>query len=161
MPADAQPTETPAPTPQILLVGVEPFGEELARQAALLGWSARASTDLDDAITTLELLGADDAVIVLDHQHRIATPVLAAALRGGVGYVGALGSRRMQEARVASLRNAGATDEEIAALHCPTGLDLGARTPAESAVSIVAEIIATRSGRDAQPLRVGSNRIGA
>ena len=57
----------------------------------------------------------------------------------------------MQSARVASLRGAGATDDEIAALHCPTGLDLGARTPAESAVSIMAEIIAVRSGRDAQP----------
>ena len=59
-----------------------------------------------------------------------------------------------------SLQAAGVTDEQIAELHCPTGLDLGARTPAESAVSIVAEIIATRSGRDAQPLRTGSNHIG-
>jgi xanthine dehydrogenase accessory factor len=161
MPEEPHPTETPTPPPQLLLVGVEPFAEELTRQAVLLGWSARATTELDDAMAAIDQLGADDAVIVLEHQHRIATPVLAAALRAEVGYVGALGSRRMQGARVASLRTAGATDDEIAALHCPTGLDLGARTPAESAVSIVAEIIATRSGRDAQPLRAGSDRISA
>ena len=106
-----------------------------------------------------ETLGVDDAVIVLEHQHTIATPVLVAALRAKVGYVGALGSRRMQAARVRSLRDAGVSDDEIAALHCPTGLDLGARTPAESAVSIVAEIIADRAGRDAAPLRAGTNRI--
>jgi xanthine dehydrogenase accessory factor len=106
-------------------------------------------------------LGADGAVIVLEHEHRIATPVLLSALRGGVGYVGALGSRKMHSARITSLRNAGVTEEELAALHCPTGLDLGARTPAESAVSIVAEIIATSSGRDAQPLRSGTNSISA
>ena len=107
-----------------------------------------------------ETLGAGDAVIVLEHQHKIANPVLVAALRSEVGYVGALGSRRMRDARVRLLRDAGATDDQLAALHCPTGLDLGARTPAESAVSIVAEIIATRSGRDPQPLRTTTNRIG-
>ena len=87
-------------TPQLLLVGLEPFGEELARQAALLGWSPTTTTALDDALAALEPLGRDDAVIVLEHQHRIATPVLAAALQADVGYVGALGSRRMREARV-------------------------------------------------------------
>jgi xanthine dehydrogenase accessory factor len=148
-------------TPQLLLVGLEPFGEELARQAALLGWSATTTTGLDDALAALEPLGTDDAIIVLEHQHRIATPVLAAALQADVGYVGALGSRRMREARVRFLREAGVTDDELVALHCPTGLDLGARTPAESAVSIVAEVIATRSGRDAQPLRTNSNQISA
>jgi xanthine dehydrogenase accessory factor len=145
----------------VLLVGVEPFASELLRQATLLGWSTQTTADLDESLAALQPLGAQDAVIVLEHQHEIATPVLAAALQSDVGYVGALGSRRMQEARRRSLQAAGATDEQLAALHCPTGLDLGAQTPAESAVSIVAEIIASRSGRDAQPLRTGSDRIGA
>lgn len=151
----------PPATPQVLLVGVEPYASELAGQATLLGWSTRTTTDLDESLAALQALGAQDAVIVLEHRHEIATPVLAAALQAEVGYVGAFGSRRMQEARSRSLQKAGVTDEHIAALHCPTGLDLGAQTPAESAVSIVAEIIATRSGRDAQPLRTGSDRIGA
>lgn len=148
-------------TPQVLLVGREPFGEALSQQAALLGWAARTTTALDDSLAALDSLGADDAVIVLEHQHKIATPVTAAALHADIGYVGALGSRRMQSARATSLRAAGVTADELAALHCPTGLDLGARTPAESAVSIMAEIIATRSGRDAQPLRTSTNRISA
>ena len=159
MPDDPQPQDAPPTPPQVLLVGTEPFGAEIARQATVLGWSAITATDLDHSVVTLESMGTDDAVIVLEHQHKIATPVLAAALRGEVGYVGALGSRRMREARLRFLREAGVTDAEIAALHCPTGLDLGARTPAESAVSIVAEIIACRSGRDAQPLRAGTDKI--
>jgi xanthine dehydrogenase accessory factor len=158
---EAPPSPDAVPTPQVLLVGTEPFGAEIARQAALLGWSAITATDLDHSMLTLESLGVDDAVIVLEHQHKIATPVLAAALQAKVGYVGALGSRRMREARVRLLRDAGVCDDEIAALHCPTGLDLGARTPAESAVSIVAEIIAYRAGRDAGPLRAGTNTISA
>ena len=148
-------------TRQVLLVGLEPFREELVEQARLLGWSTRTTTELDESVDAVAGLGADDAVIMLEHQHRIATPVLAAALRGGVGYVGALGSRRMQSARATSLRSSGVTDDEMTALHCPTGLDLGASTPAESAVSIVAEIIATNSGRDAQSLRLGTSRISA
>jgi xanthine dehydrogenase accessory factor len=145
----------------ILLVGDELLGPALVEQAGVLGWAARTTTGLDESLAAVDELGVGDAVIVLEHQHKIATPVILAALRGGVGYVGALGSRKMQEARGASLRTAGATDVEIASLHCPTGLDLGARTPAESAVSIVAEIIATSSGRDAQPLRRGTDRISA
>ena len=158
MAPDHDPAADPAPR-QVLLVGVEPFGAALAAQAALLGWSARTTTELDESRAALATLGPHDAVIVLEHRHAVATPVLAAALRGDIGYVGALGSRNMQSARAKSLRAAGATDDEIAALHCPTGLDLGARTPAESAVSIMAEVIAVGSGRDAQPLRSGANRI--
>jgi xanthine dehydrogenase accessory factor len=151
----------PSAPPRLLLVGVEPFARELERQAALLDWTPLTTTGLDDSLAALGGLGAGDAVIVMEHQHKIANPVLVAALQSGVGYVGALGSRRMQAARVKLLEEAGATDDQVAALHCPTGLDLGARTPAESAVSIVAEIIATRSGRDPQPLRTGTNPISA
>jgi xanthine dehydrogenase accessory factor len=160
MAQEPEPDATPTEPPRLLLVGVEPFARELARQAALLDWSARSTTGLDESLAALGDLGPGDAVIVLEHQHKVANPVLVAALQSEVGYVGALGSRRMRDARLRLLRDAGATDEQLAALHCPTGLDLGARTPAESAVSIVAEIIATRSGRDPQPLRATTNRIG-
>src|SRR5215211_7417085 len=139
-----------SPAMEILLVGDEFVGDALVEQAGVLGWAARTTTDLDESLTVVNELGSNDAVIVLEHEHRIATPVILSALRGGIGYVGALGSRKMQSARRASLHAAGATDDELAALHCPTGLDLGARTPAESAVSIIAEIIATSSGRDAR-----------
>ncbi len=158
---ELEPDVTPSESPRLLLVGVEPFGRELERQAALLDWSALTTTGLDESLAALGELGAGDTVIVMEHQHKIANPVLVAALQSEVGYVGALGSRRMQAARVRLLQEAGATEDQVAALHCPTGLDLGARTPAESAVSIVAEIIATRSGRDPQPLRAGTNPIGA
>ena len=159
MAEEPEPDVTPSEPPRLLLVGTEPFARELERQAALLDWPAQITTDLDESLAALGALGAGDAVIVMEHQHKIANPVLVAALQSDIGYVGALGSRRMQAARVRLLQEAGATDDQVAALHCPTGLDLGARTPAESAVSIVAEIIATRSGRDPQPLRTSTNRI--
>ncbi len=147
--------------PRVVIVGVGPIGDALTGQAELLGWSATTTTGLDESVAAVGHLESIDAVIVQDHEHRIATPVLTTALRGAAGYVGALGSRRMQGARLGSLRRAGVTEDELADLHCPTGLDLGARTPAESAVSIVAEIIAARSGRDPASLRATSNRITA
>ena len=161
MAEETDPDVTPSEPPMLLLVGVEPFARELEQQAALLGWSALTTTGLEESLAALGELGGADAIIVMEHQHKIANPVLVAALQSEVGYVGALGSRKMQAARLRLLQEAGATDDQVAALHCPTGLDLGARTPAESAVSIVAEIIATQTGRDPQPLRTGTNRISA
>jgi xanthine dehydrogenase accessory factor len=161
MPEESSP-EGGAPTPRVVIVGTaEPIGDALARQVALLGWQPVTTSGLEESVTAIGALGSDDAVVVLEHQHAIATPVIAAALRSSVGYVGAIGSRRMQAARVSSLQRAEVSDEELAALHCPSGLDLGAATPAESAVSIVAEIVATRSGRDPAPLRATTNRISA
>jgi xanthine/CO dehydrogenase XdhC/CoxF family maturation factor len=147
---------------RVVIVGTaEPIGDALAQQVELLGWVPITTSEIDESVTAIDDLGANDAVVVLEHQHAVATPVLAAALRSDAGYVGAIGSRRMQAARVSSLRRAEIRDDELAALHCPSGLDLGAATPAESAVSIVAEIVATRSGRDPQPLRTTTNRISA
>jgi xanthine dehydrogenase accessory factor len=151
-----------APSPCVVIVGTaEPIGDALARQVALLGWLPVTTSGLEASVAAIAALGTDDAVVVLEHQHAVATPVLAAALRSSAGYVGAIGSRRMQAARVSSLQRAEVSDGELAALHCPSGLDLGAATPAESAVSIVAEIVATRSGRDPAPLRTTTNRISA
>jgi xanthine dehydrogenase accessory factor len=156
------PSADDADATRVLIVGTAgPIGDALTRQVELLGWTAVATTGVDESIGEIVELGAADAVVVLEHQHAVATPVLAAALRGTVGYVGAVGSRRMQAARMSSLQRAGVGDDEIEALHCPSGLDLGATSPAESAVSIVAEIVATRSGRDPAPLRATTNRISA
>ena len=81
-------------------------------------------------------------------------------LRRGRGFVGALGSRHTQAARRERLLAAGLADADLAALHGPVGLDLGARTPAETAVSVVAQVIATRAGRSAVPLATSPGRIG-
>jgi xanthine dehydrogenase accessory factor len=161
MPEEEAPTGG-ARAPRVVIVGTAaPIGDALARQVELLGWTPVATSGVEASVAAISELGTGDAVVVLEHQHAISTPVLAAALRANVGYVGAIGSRRMKEARVNSLQRAEVSDGELATLHCPSGLDLGAATPPESAVSIVAEIVATRTGRDPVPLRTSTNRISA
>jgi len=98
-------------------------------------------------------LGPRDAVCVLTHDHKFDVPAIASAVKTRVGYLGAMGSRRTHERRTERLREAGLTDDEIARVLSPVGLDIGARTPEETAVSICAEIIALRTGRRAQSLR--------
>jgi xanthine dehydrogenase accessory factor len=98
-------------------------------------------------------LGPRDAVCVLTHDHKFDVPAIAAAVRTGVGYLGAMGSRRTHDQRSVRLREAGLTDAEIARVMSPVGLDIGARTPEETAVAICAEIIGLRTGRGAQSLR--------
>jgi xanthine dehydrogenase accessory factor len=144
------------PVPQVVSVGASGLADALEQQAALLGWPSRTVSTLDDALAAVDGLTATDVIVVIDHDHAVATPVLVAALRGGVGYVGALGSRKTQQARREHLLAAGIDDGELAALHAPTGLDLGARTAAETAVSIVAEVLAVRSGRNPAPLATTS-----
>jgi len=104
-------------------------------------------------------LGPRDAVCVLTHDHKFDVPAIAAAARTGVGYLGAMGSRRTHAGRVERLREAGVADDDIARVMSPIGLDLGARTPEETAVSICAEIIALRTGRVAQSLRDAAGPI--
>jgi xanthine dehydrogenase accessory factor len=98
-------------------------------------------------------LGPRDAVCVLTHDHKFDVPAIAGAVKTKVGYLGAMGSRRTHEGRVERLRVAGVSDAEIARVQSPIGLDLGARTPEETAVSICAEIIGQRTGRHALSLR--------
>jgi len=85
-------------------------------------------------------------VCVLTHDPKFDVPLLASALRMPLAYVGAMGSRRTNDDRLARLRELGLSDEELARLQAPIGLDVGARTPEETAVSVAAELIALRWG---------------
>ncbi|MDT3439658.1 MULTISPECIES: XdhC/CoxI family protein [unclassified Pseudofrankia] len=98
-------------------------------------------------------------VCVLTHDSKFDVPLLRAALRSPAGYVGAMGSRRTHEDRLDRLRTDGLTDEELARLRSPIGLDIGGRTPEETAVSIAAEIIQTMWGGTGTPLRRTDGRI--
>lgn len=97
---------------------------------------------------------------MLTHDPKFDVPALEVALRlPQIGYIGAMGSRRTHLDRLARLREAGITDADLAGLSSPIGLDLGARTPEETAVSIVAEIIARRWGGGGRPLAAVDGRI--
>jgi xanthine dehydrogenase accessory factor len=99
-------------------------------------------------------LGPGDAIAVLTHDVKFDEPAIITGLRRGCRYVGAVGSRRTQADRRARLRAAGVTDAELARLHGPIGLDLGGRAPAETALAIMAEVVAERHGGSGAPLRV-------
>jgi xanthine dehydrogenase accessory factor len=98
-------------------------------------------------------LGSRDAVCILTHDMKFDVPAVASALDTPVGYVGAMGSRRTTEDRAARLRQAGVSESALARLMAPIGLDIGARSPEETAVAICAEIVALRAGRAAPSLR--------
>ncbi|WP_046472232.1 XdhC family protein [Allosalinactinospora lopnorensis] len=99
------------------------------------------------------------AICVLTHDPKFDVPVLEAALRTPAGYIGAMGSRRTHDDRMARLRAAGVGEDQLARLRSPIGLDLGARTPEETAVSVAAELIQTRWGGSGRPLSTTSGRI--
>ncbi|GJF05725.1 XdhC family protein [Pseudonocardia sp. D17] len=147
------------PVPTIVVVGSGAIGEALLAQAALLGWGARTVAELDEALAAVAGFSDADVVVLLDHAPRFDA-VLIEGVRGGRGFIGALGSRRTQSARRGRLRTKGLSDAEIDSIYGPVGLDLGARTPAETAVSIVAQVIAARSGRTASALAASDGRIG-
>ena len=97
-------------------------------------------------------LGPRDAVCILTHDAKFDVPAVTGALATEVGYIGVMGSRRTHDDRTARLRDAGVDQAGLDRLRSPIGLDIGARTPEETAVSIVAEIIGRRTGRVAQAL---------
>ena len=103
----------------------------------------------DEALARIPLTPST-AVAVLTHDDKFDVPALVAALRGGAGYVGAIGSRGTREKRDQRLREAGLTDEQIAQIHGPIGLDIGAQTPEEIALAILAQIVATRKRQPAE-----------
>lgn len=97
-------------------------------------------------------LGAEDAVAVLTHDVKFDEPAIVEALRRGCRYVGAVGSKKTQADRRARLRDLGVSDAELARLRGPVGLDLGGRNPAETALAIIAEVVAERYGGSGAPL---------
>jgi xanthine dehydrogenase accessory factor len=104
-------------------------------------------------------LGPRDAVLVFTHDPKLDVPAVVAALETDAGYVGALGSRRTTDDRNERLRAAGVTDEQLARIFAPCGLDIGSSTVEETAVAILAEMVASRAGRHGAPLREGSGSI--
>jgi xanthine dehydrogenase accessory factor len=98
-------------------------------------------------------------ICILSHDERFDAELIDRALASPAAYVGAMGSRVTHERRLAALRARGVSELSLARLHAPIGLDLGATTPAETAVSILAEVLAVRAGATAAPLTGGSGRI--
>jgi xanthine dehydrogenase accessory factor len=141
------------PTPRLLVLGEGVLAEALGRVAAVLGWTVDVTGALGAARTGAAELTRGDALVVLSHDVELSGAVLAAGLAGAAGYVGALGSRRTQAARAAWLEANGVSPDAVAAIRGPAGLDVGARTPAEIAVAILAEVLAVRSGAAGGPLR--------
>jgi xanthine dehydrogenase accessory factor len=159
-----------APRPRMLVFGAIDFAAAVARQGSFLGYRVTVCDarpvfatrsrfpDADEVVVQwphryLEAerdaghLDARTVICVLTHDPKFDVPVLEIALRlPHVAYVGAMGSRRTHEDRLARLREAGLHEDELARLSSPIGLDLGARTPEETAVSIAAEVVALRWG---------------
>ncbi|MDZ7678476.1 MAG: XdhC/CoxI family protein [Acidimicrobiales bacterium] len=172
--------ESFAPPPQMWIFGAVDFTAALAKVAKVLGYRV-VVCDARSVFATPQRfpmadevvvawpndliaergheLGPRDAICVLTHDAKFDVPAIVAALPTAVGYLGAMGSRRTHADRCERLREEGVTEGEIARIMGPIGLDIGARTPEETAVSIVAEIIAARTGRDAPSLRDTSGDI--
>jgi xanthine dehydrogenase accessory factor len=165
---------------RLLVFGALDIAEALCRAANELGWHTVVADPRKRFATRDRIASADEllvewpeealarvepdertAVVVLTHEERFDVPALVGALRSSAFYVGAIGSRRTQESRRERLIEEGLTDDDLARISGPTGLDLGAETPAETAVSIIAEILAVRAGRSGGRLRDASGRIHA
>jgi xanthine dehydrogenase accessory factor len=166
--------ESFAPPPQMWVFGAVDFTAGLARVAKVLGYrvtvcdareifaTRRRFPMADDVVVSWptplfesqgHTLGPRDAVCILTHDPKFDVPAVQGALATRVGYIGVMGSRTTHAKRMERLRDVGVTDEQAARLMSPIGLDLGARTPEETAISICAEIIARRTGRHAPSLR--------
>ncbi|WP_310399146.1 XdhC family protein [Nocardia kruczakiae] len=174
---------TVASRPRLLIFGAIDFAAALAQQGALLGYRVTICDARPRFATADRFPAADEVVVdwpdryltaqaqrntvdgrtvvcVLTHDPKFDVPLLRVALRlPALGYVGAMGSRRTHDDRLRRLRAAGLTDTELWRLASPLGLDLGARTPQETAVSIVAEIIMRTHGGAGHPLTELGGRI--
>lgn len=171
-----------APRPRMIVFGAIDFASALAKMGTFLGYRVTVCDarpvfathsrfpDADEVVVSWPheylaaqadegLIDSRTVIAVLTHDPKFDVPVLEVALRlPNVAYIGAMGSRRTSDDRVARLREAGLTDAELSRLSAPIGLDLGARTPEETAVSIAAEIISLRWGGAGERL---SETVGA
>jgi xanthine dehydrogenase accessory factor len=169
-----------APPSRLFVYGAVDTAEALCRAAKLLGWKtvvadARASFATPERIPSADelLLAWPDeamaqarldlgtAVVVLTHDDKFDLPMIRGALASDAFYVGWIGSRRNQERRRGLLRDEGMTEDELDRISGPSGLDIGAGTPSETAVSILAEILAVRAGRTGGRLKESAHRIHA
>jgi xanthine dehydrogenase accessory factor len=125
--------------PELALVGSSPVVDALADIAGNLGWKTRVVNDVASAAGVIAGLSSADKVVVAAHDLELAGPALLAALESEAGYIGSVGSRRMQENRADWLAYRGVSD--LSRVHGPAGLDIGAETPGEIAVSVLAEAI--------------------
>ncbi|MDH6243994.1 XdhC family protein [Mycobacterium sp. OTB74] len=172
-----------APRPRMLVFGAIDFAAAVAAQGSFLGYHVTVCDARSTFATRARFASADEVVVdwphrylaaqaeagaldertvvcVLTHDPKFDVPLLDVALRlPQLAYVGAMGSRRTHADRLQRLRECGLTDTELSRLASPIGLDLGARTPAETAVSIAAEIIARRWGGGGRPLADVGGRI--
>lgn len=172
--------ESFASPPQMIIFGAVDFTAALVRIAKILGYNVivcdarpvfatKARFPQADSVENEwpnelmeklgEGLGLRDAVCVLTHDNKFDVPAITSALQTKVGYIGVMGSRKTHENRTERLIEAGVTDEEFKRVMSPIGLDLGARTPEETAISICAEIISMRTGRTAPHLKIGEGPI--
>jgi xanthine dehydrogenase accessory factor len=175
--------ESYAPPPQMWIFGAVDFTAALAKVAKVLGYrvtvcdarevfATRRRFPMADEVMVSwpgpvfeergKSLGPRDAVCILTHDPKFDVPAVQGALGTDVGYIGVMGSRKTHEKRLERLAEAGVDrPDELVRLMSPIGLDIGARTPEETAISIVAEIIATRTGRTAPSLKDGAGPIHA
>ncbi|GAA3952298.1 XdhC family protein [Streptomyces marokkonensis] len=163
--------ECSVPPPRMIVFGAVDFAAALVRAGKFLGHHVTVCDARPVFATTARFPEADEVVVdwphrylpstptdgrtvlcVLTHDARYDVPLLTEALRMPVAFVGAMGSRRTHEDRDRRLREAGLTEPELSRLRSPIGLDLGARTPEETALSIAAEIVAARRGGTGAPL---------
>ena len=167
-----------ATPPQLLIFGAIDFSAALAPLAAAIGYQvticdaraafassprfsqhAEVTIDWPDRHLAQRMLGPRDGILVFTHDPKFDEPAITAALESDAGYIGALGSRRTHADRVARLRAAGVDDAALERINSPCGLDIGARTPSETAIAILAEILALRAGRDGGRLKHGTEPI--
>ena len=160
-----------APQPRMIVFGAIDFSAALVRVGKVLGFKVTVVDARPVFATAKRFPEADEVVVdwphrwlsgqevdsrtviaVLTHDPKFDVPALKAALQTNAGYIGAMGSRRTHEDRLVRLKEAGLTDDELARIHSPIGLDLGARTPEETAISIAAEIIQSRWGGSGRKL---------
>ncbi|HEY2936117.1 MAG TPA: XdhC/CoxI family protein, partial [Gaiellaceae bacterium] len=166
------------PPPRLIVVGAVDTAEALCAAARLIGWrtvvvDARAKFATperlpsageivlewpDEAFAQLQL-DRDDAVVVLTHDEKFDQPALRGAVESDAFYVGALGSRRTQAKRLEKLREAGVDEAALERIAGPCGLDVGAESPGETALSILTEIMAVRAGRGGGSLRDSKGAI--
>ena len=168
------------PPPRLLVFGAVDTAEALCRAAKSIGWRTIVADARGKFATPERVPSADElvvawpdevlaqvrpdhatAVVVLTHDDRFDIPALQGALAGEAFYVGALGSRRNQARRRERLLEAGVPEEAVDRIAGPAGLDIGAGTPAETALSILAEILAVRADRAGGPLKNAPGRIHA